>query len=413
MEINGARILLEMLKKQGVTDMFGYPGGKVIPFYNELYDFKGINHILTRHEQGASHAADGYARVTGKVGVCVSTSGPGATNLVTGIMTAFMDSIPMVAITGQVATNQIGKDAFQESDVTGITMPITKHNYLIKDVRDIPRVVKEAFYIASTGRPGPVLIDIPSDIQLEKIPVKEFEKLASEKCEIKSYSPNYEGHPKQIRMAAKLIKEAKRPLILAGHGVLISQATEEFLEFVEKTNIPVAQTLLGLGAIPVSHRLSLKMMGMHGTAAANYAVYESDLIIAVGMRFDDRVTGKLETFAKNSKIIHIDIDPAEIGKNKKPDVPIVGDIKNVLVQLNKKVKPREEDEWNKKVMDWLDEHELPYKKEDIKRITNSKGSTEAFEIILDKDTKAQYYEGTTHAPLFLESEIKIIINIRS
>lgn len=363
--ITGARVLLETLKREGVTDIFGYPGGKVIPIYNELYDFKGIHHILTRHEQGASHAADGYARVTGKVGVCVATSGPGATNLITGIMTAYMDSVPMVAITGQVSTDQIGKDAFQESDITGITMPVTKHNYLVKNLRDLPRIIKEAFYIAKTGRPGPVLIDIPSDIQGQKMDFNEFDRLYNQELKLESYSPNYEGHPKQIKMAAKLINCAKRPLILAGAGVIKSRASSELIEFVEKTNIPVAMTLLGLGSIPSTHELSLGMLGMHGTVASNYAVYEADLLIAVGMRFDDRVTGKLQEFAPNSKIIHIDIDPAEIGKNKKPDVPIVGDVKEVFKKLIEKVREKEKDEWVEQVTQWKNEYPMTYEKSDV------------------------------------------------
>jgi acetolactate synthase-1/2/3 large subunit len=360
-KINGARIILEGLKRQGVDTIFGYPGGKVIPLYNELYDFPGIHHILTRHEQGAVHAADGYARVTGKVGVCVSTSGPGATNLVTGIMTAYMDSIPMVAITGQVATYEIGKDAFQESDITGITMPITKHNYLVKDIRDLPRIIKEAFYIASTGRPGPVLIDIPSNIQQAEINLEEFERLHNMPIKLDSYNPNYDGHPKQIKSAIRLINQSKRPVILAGAGIIKSKASKEFIEFVERTNIPVGVTLLGLGSIPTTHELCLGMLGMHGTYAANYSVYESDLVIAIGMRFDDRVTGNLETFAKNAKVIHIDIDPAEIGKNKKADIPIVGDVKRVLTKFLEKMPQREKTEWNETVTKWKNENPLVYK----------------------------------------------------
>ena len=383
LKINGARILLETLKREGVTDVFGYPGGAVIPLYNEIYDFKGINHILVRHEQGAAHAADGYARVTGQVGVCIATSGPGATNLVTGIMTAYMDSVPMVAITGQVATSMIGKDAFQESDITGITMPITKNNYLVKDVKDLPRVLKEAFHIASTGRKGPVLVDVPKDIQTVEIDYKEFEELYAQANVVEGYSPTYEGHPKQIKLAAKYIEKAERPIILAGAGIIKSRATAELVEFAEKSQIPVAMTLLGLGAMPADNELSLAMVGMHGTVAANYGVYESDLLIAIGMRFDDRVTGKLDTFAPNAKIIHIDIDPAEIGKNKKPDVPIVGDVKNVLTHLIPKIKERKRDEWIEKVKKWKEEYPLVYKKseteikpqeviETISKITNGK-----------------------------------------
>lgn len=381
MKISGARIILECLKRQGVKDIFGYPGGQVIPLYNELYDFKGLNHILTRHEQGASHAADGYARVSGKAGVCIATSGPGATNLVTGIMTAYMDSVPMVIITGQVPLHLIGNDAFQETDITGITLPITKHNYLVKDINDLPHIIKEAFYIAETGRPGPVLIDVPKDIQVEQIDMKIFEKKYKEDINIRSYSPNYEGHPRQIKMAAAMIKDAKKPLILAGAGILKSNATGVLKEFLDNTQIPVCSTLLGLGAVAADYKNYLGMLGMHGTVAANYAVHEADLLIALGMRFDDRVTGKLETFAKDAKIIHIDIDPAEIGKNKKADIPIVGDIKNVLEALNKKIDETEITKWIQTVLDWKEKYPLQYKKEEniikpqevveaISRITN-------------------------------------------
>ncbi|NLK62131.1 MAG: biosynthetic-type acetolactate synthase large subunit [Fusobacteria bacterium] len=366
-KINGAKILLECLKREGVRDIFGYPGGAVIPLYNEIYDFEGINHILTRHEQGAAHAADGYARVTGRVGVCLATSGPGATNLVTGIMTAYMDSIPMVAITGQVALSMIGKDAFQESDITGITLPITKHNYLVKDILELPKIVREAFHIAKTGRPGPVLIDFPKDIQTTEITIEEFNRIFTKEIKLTGYSPNYEGHPKQIKSAIKLIEEAKQPLILAGAGIIRSKAYKEFHEFVEKTDIPVATTLLGLGTLPATNPLSLGMIGMHGTVAANYSAYEADLIIAIGMRFDDRVTGKLDTFIPNAKIIHIDIDPAEIGKNKKPDIPIVGDVKNVLSKINEKIRINkiiDKKDWIDKVLNWKKEYPNSYTKSD-------------------------------------------------
>ena len=366
MKISGANILLESLKRLGTTDVFGYPGGSVIPLYDALFDVKEINHILTRHEQGAAHAADGYARATGRVGVCIATSGPGATNLVTGLMTAYMDSVPMVAIVGQVATAVLGKDAFQESDITGITMPITKHNYLVKNVKDLPRIIKEAFHIAKTGRPGPVLIDLPKDIQVAEIDKDEFEKLYREEIKLEGYAPNYEGHPKQIKMAAKLINEAEKPLIIAGAGVIKSGASKELLELAEKANIPVTMTLLGIGGIPYNHDLSLKMLGMHGSVPANYATVATDLIIVMGMRFDDRVTGNLEEFCKQAKIIHIDIDPAEIGKNKTPDVPIVGDVKRVLEKLNKKVKEAKRDNWIAKINSWKEEYPFMYKKEDGK-----------------------------------------------
>jgi len=299
--------------------------------------------------------ADGYARATGKVGVCIATSGPGATNLVTGIATANMDSIPMVAITGQVFTTMIGNDAFQEADVTGITRPITKHNYLVKDVKDLPRVMKEAFHIASTGRPGPVLIDIPKDVQ-----IAETEYNYPKKVEMKSYRPTYAGHPQQIKKAAEAIHRAAKPLIYAGGGVIISGAASQLTELAKKTNIPVTTTLLGLGSFPETDALSLGMLGMHGTHYANYAIMESDLIIAIGSRFDDRVTGKLSEFAPHAKIIHIDIDPSSISKNVQVDIPIVGDVKNVLLELNKLVKKGNYASWHKKIREWKKKNPLTY-----------------------------------------------------
>lgn len=361
MKLNGARAMLESLKRQGAKEVFGYPGGQIMPLYNELYDFDGIEHILTRHEQGAAHAADAYARVTGKVGVCIATSGPGATNLVTGLMTAYMDSIPMVAITGQVATHLLGKDAFQESDVVAVTMPITKHNYLVKNVKDIPRIVKEAFHIASTGRPGPVLIDLPKNVQVAEISMKEFDELYEQPIKLIGYNPTVEGHPKQVKSAVKLIDDAKRPVIIAGAGAFHSGASELIVKLAEKAHIPVINTLLGLGVIPIDHELACGMAGMHGTVASNYSIYESDLLIAAGIRFDDRLTGKLETFAPNAKVIHIDIDPAEIGKNRKPDVPIVGDLKKVLEKIYDKVEPKKRSEWIEKVTTWKKEYPLTYK----------------------------------------------------
>ncbi|MCM8760492.1 MAG: biosynthetic-type acetolactate synthase large subunit, partial [Candidatus Omnitrophica bacterium] len=316
---------------------------------------------LVRHEQGAAHAADGYARSSGRVGVCMATSGPGATNLVTGIATAYMDSIPVVAITGQVATHLIGSDAFQEVDITGITRPITKHNYLIKDVKDITRTVKEAFYIASSGRPGPVLIDFPVDVQRAE---GKFEY--PDEIEIRSYKPTYQGHPVQIERAWRAIEEAKRPLLLVGGGVISSGASEELRNFVEKTGIPVVFTLMGLGSIPGDHPLALGMLGMHGTKYANYAVVESDLLIAVGCRFDDRITGKIEPFVPNAKIIHIDIDPSSISKNIVVDIPIVGDAKNILSKLNEMAEKPPIEVWVKKVMDWKEKHPLVYERNGLK-----------------------------------------------
>lgn len=360
MKLTGAQALLDSLSREGTDVIFGFPGGVVIPIYDALYDCKTIRHILVRHEQGAAHAADGYARATGKVGVCLATSGPGATNLVTGIATAYMDSIPMVAITGQVKTSALGKDSFQEADITGITMPITKHNFLIKSPDELPGVVAEAFHIARTGRPGPVLIDIPMDVsvgQLDYHPV--------ESVNIPSYRPTVTGHPMQIKKAAKAIAAAKRPVFYVGGGVISSGGSPELLELSEKTHILVATTLLGKGAIPETHPHSLGMLGMHGTAYANYAVAHCDLLIAVGARFDDRVTGKLDAFAKNAKVIHIDIDPAEIGKTVHVDIPIVGDCKVILQQLLKHIAPRQETEWNEQITRWRKEFQLGYGSADI------------------------------------------------
>ncbi len=356
--IRGARILLETLKRLGVTDIFGYPGGAVIPIYNEIYDFEGINHYLARHEQGAAHEADGYARASGKCGVCLATSGPGATNLVTGIMTAHMDSIPLLAITGQVCSHLLGKDAFQESDIVGITMPVTKNNYLVKDIRDMIRTVKEAYYLATTGRPGPVLVDITRDAQLDVISYEEFEAIFNEPISIEGYDPNYIGHPKQIKKAIDLLKGAKRPLIIAGHGVLLSNATEELYKLATTCQVPVVNTLLGLGSFPGEHQLSLGMLGMHGTVYANYAVNEADVVLALGIRFDDRIAGVPKEFCKDATIIHVDIDPAEIGKNKLIDVPIVGDLKHVLNEMNHELTPQTHESWLERIREWREEYPI-------------------------------------------------------
>jgi len=351
MKRTGAQILCESLLKEGVEVIFGFPGGSVLPLYDTLPQYPQLRHILVRHEQGAAHAADGYARATGKVGVCLATSGPGACNLVTGIATAHLDSSPVVAITGQVARPFIGKDAFQEIDITGITVPITKHNYLVLKADELATVVKEAFYIASTGRPGPVLIDIPRDVFAE-----EANFHYPEKIKISGFKTVVQGHPAQIKKAAKLINEAKRPVIIAGRGVIISGAFPELKELAEKAQIPVITTLLGIGCFPEDHILSLGMIGMHGMAYANLAVHNSDLIIAIGMRFDDRATGKVSGFAPHSQIIHIDIDPAEIGKNVRVDIPIVGDVKHVLDELNKHVDVQTRIDWIKQVEQWRLEH---------------------------------------------------------
>lgn len=379
--INGARIVLECLYRLGVTDIFGYPGGAVIPIYDELYDFDKINYYFARHEQGAAHEADGYARVTGKVGVCLATSGPGATNLVTGIMTAHMDSIPVLAITGQVKSNMLGKDAFQEADIVGITVPITKVNYLVQDIREIPRIVKEAYYIARTGRPGPVLVDIPNDLQTQEISYEDFNKLFEEEIKLEGYSPTYEGHIGQVKKAVKLIKDCKKPLIIAGAGILKSNASKELLEFAEKINAPVATTLLGLGAFSEEHDLSLGMLGMHGTVAANYATQETDLLIAAGIRFDDRITGNPATFCSNANIIHIDIDPAEIDKNVIVDVPIVGDLKNVLDMLNKELKEKKHKDWIKQVKTWKTDYPLTHRKVDKSKLLPQEVLKELNEIL--------------------------------
>jgi len=360
-KMSGAQILLECLRQEGVRYIFGYPGGAVLPIYDALYDHPEIKHILVRHEQGAAHAADGYARATGQVGVCLATSGPGATNLITGIATAQMDSIPIVALTGQVRTTNIGKDAFQETDAIGISMPITKHNYLLRRTEDIPRVIVEAFYIARSGRPGPVLVDIPLDVSLGKIDWDPSQYRRD--VDIPSYRPTYKGHEMQIRKAAQAIKEAKRPVLYVGGGAVASGAQEEVTELSERTNILVTTTLMGKGAIDETHPNSLGMLGMHGTAYANHAVHNCDLLIAVGARFDDRVTGKLDQFAKYAKIIHIDIDPAEIGKVVHCDIPIVGDVKTVLRELLKYVEPRPATEWNRQIMEWKRLFPLIYPKD--------------------------------------------------
>jgi acetolactate synthase I/II/III large subunit len=331
----GAFALLDSLKRHGVDRIFGYPGGAILPIYDEIYraEERGdLQHILVRHEQGAAHAADGYARATGKVGVCFGTSGPGATNLVTGIATAQMDSIPMVVITGQVPSNAIGSDAFQETDIFGITLPIVKHSYVVRDPKDIARIVAEAFHIAGTGRPGPVLVDVPKDIGLEEF---DYEAVEPGQVNLPGYRPTVKGNNRQITNALKLIQSSKQPLLYVGGGAITSNAHEELKALAEWFAIPVTTTLMGKGSFDERHSLGLGMLGMHGTAYANFAVTECDLLIAVGARFDDRVTGKLEEFASRAKVIHIDIDPAEVGKNRGPEVPIVGSVKPVLQELLK------------------------------------------------------------------------------
>jgi len=361
MKMTGAQALIECLRREGVEVIFGYPGGAMLPIYDELYDLADIRHILVRHEQGAAHAADGYARAGGGVGVCMATSGPGATNLVTGIATAYMDSVPIVAVTGQVPTFAIGKDSFQEVDITGITLPITKHNYLITKAEDIPGTVKEAFYIARSGRPGPVLIDFPRDMQQAEI---EFEY--PESIELAGYRPTTTGHPKMIERAAELLDSAQRPTIYGGGGVNSSDAQAELLALAERIDAAVTMTLMGKGGFPEDHELCLGMPGMHGTAYANYALHEADVILAVGTRFDDRVTGKLDMFARNAKFIHIDIDPAEIGKNVVPALPIVGDVKSVLAELLGRVARKRHPEWRKTIEEWKKQYPMRWKGDGLK-----------------------------------------------
>lgn len=362
-KMSGAEVFVECLYKEHVKTIFGIPGGATLPIYDELYD-SNIRHILVRHEQCAAHMADGYARATGRTGVCIATSGPGATNLVTGIANAYMDSVPIVAFTGQVPTSMIGNDAFQEADITGITLPITKHNYLVKDAKVLSRTIREAFHIASTGRPGPVLIDLPKDIQTDEIGTDEIGFEYPQKVKLDGYRPTYSGHLPQIKRAAESIMRAEQPIIYAGGGVVISGAHDELCTLTELILAPVVTTLLGKGTFPETHPLSLGMVGMHGAKYANYAMTESDLIIAIGVRFDDRVTGKIDSFAPNAKVIHIDIDPAEISKNVEVSVPIVGDAKIILKELIKTLKQKRESRWNEKIKAWKKEFPLQYGRSD-------------------------------------------------
>jgi acetolactate synthase-1/2/3 large subunit len=358
MEMTVAQAIIKFLQDVGVEVIFGYPGGAVIGFYDALHD-SSIKHILVRHEQCAAHAADGYARSSGKVGVCVATSGPGATNLVTGIATAFMDSSPIIAITGQVRTSVLGKDSFQEADITGITMPITKHNYLIKDPEKVLTIFKEAFYIATTGRKGPVLIDIPADIFMSKIKYE-----YPSEVNLPGYKPTYEPHPLQIKKAINLINSSERPVILAGGGIISSDASEELIKFAEKIDAPVVTTLMGKGSIPEEHMLYCGFIGMHGAAYANFTINNSDLIIAIGVRFSDRSTGRVDTFAPNAKIIHIDIDPAEIGKNVEPYIPIVADAKIALKRLINEVEEKKNPIWWERIKEWKEKYPLKYKNQE-------------------------------------------------
>ncbi|MHC1597533.1 MAG: acetolactate synthase large subunit [Methermicoccaceae archaeon] len=356
--MTGAKAIVESLRREGVDIIFGYPGGAILPTYDALFD-SDIRHILVRHEQSAAHAADGYARATGRVGVCMATSGPGATNLITGIANAYMDSVPIVAFTGQVPRALIGNDAFQEADIRGITMPIVKHSYLVQEASELPKIIKEAFYIASTGRPGPVLIDLPKDTTTEEI---EFEYPSE--VMLRGYRPKLKGNEQQIKRAAQVIASAKRPVLYVGGGAITSNAAEEVRMLAEKIGAPVTTTLMGTGAFPDDHPLALHMLGMHGTKYANYAVQESDLLIAIGARFDDRVTGKMSSFAPEAKVVHIDIDPAEIGKNVGVDVPIVGDCKLVLQSLLKYVGRCNSEAWIERIQQWKKEFPLSYEYSD-------------------------------------------------
>ncbi|AZH28627.1 biosynthetic-type acetolactate synthase large subunit [Paenibacillus sp. M-152] len=376
--ITGSEILLRSLLLEGVECVFGYPGGAVLYIYDAMYGFKDFKHVLTRHEQGAIHAADGYARASGKVGVCIATSGPGATNLVTGIATAYMDSVPLVVITGNVVSSLIGTDAFQEADITGITMPITKHSYLVRDVEDLPRIIHEAFHIANTGRKGPVLIDIPKDVSAaQTLFVPQTEPVT-----MRGYNPNVLPNKIQLDKLTQAIAEAERPFILAGGGVVYSGGHEALYEFVRKTEIPIATTLLGLGGFPSGHELWTGMPGMHGTYTSNQAIQQSDLLICIGARFDDRVTGKLDGFAPQAKIVHIDIDPAEIGKNVATDIPIVGDVKAVLELLNQDVKRADlADAWRAQIQQWKAAKPFSYK--DSETVLKPQWVIE----LLDKTTK--------------------------
>jgi acetolactate synthase-1/2/3 large subunit len=353
MKKTGAQIICESLLAEGVDVMFGFPGGVLLPFYDTLPQYPQLRHILVRHEQGAAHAADGYARATGKVGVCMATSGPGATNLVTGIANAYLDSVPMIALTGQVARPLIGKDSFQEVDITGITLPITKHSYVAMEAGAVAGIVKEAFYLARTGRPGPVLIDLPKDVMTD---LADF--IYPDKVNLPGYKIPTRGHPTQLKNAAELINKAQRPLIVAGRGVIISGASGELKQFAETAQIPVITTLLGIGSFPGNHVLNYGMAGMHGTGYANKAIDNTDLLIAIGMRFDDRLTGKISAFAPHAKIVHIDLDPAEIGKNVRVDVPIVGDVKAVLQAIHKMIVANQHMDWIRQLEEWRQQHPL-------------------------------------------------------
>ncbi|HBB31707.1 MAG TPA: biosynthetic-type acetolactate synthase large subunit [Cyanobacteria bacterium UBA8803] len=392
--VSGGFALIDSLKRHGVKHIFGYPGGANLPIYDEIYQAEArgeLQHILVRHEQGAAHAADGYARATGKVGVCLATSGPGATNLVTGLATASLDSVPIVAITGQVPRLALGTDAFQEIDIFGITLPIVKHSYLVRDPHDIPQIVAEAFYIASTGRPGPVLIDVPKDVGSEQI---DYLPMEPGTVNLSGYRPTVKGNPNQINKALQLIRSATKPLLYVGGGAIAAGAQAEIQELAEHFHIPVATTLMGKGAFDESHPLSLGMLGMHGTAYANLAVSECDLLIAVGTRFDDRVATQRDGFAPTAQVIHIDIDPAEVGKNRNTDVPIVGDVRQVLLDLQRRshevgdgTDPHQTQAWRDRIQQWR--HDYPLE------IPHPENSLSPQEVIVEVARQAPHAYYTT------------------
>jgi len=380
MKLTGAQAIIKAFVMEGVDVIFGYPGAAICPFYDALID-SGIRHILTRHEQGAAHAASGYARTTGKTGVCVATSGPGATNLITGIATAYMDSIPIVAITGQVSSDLIGRDVFQEADITGATAPFCKHSYLVKSAKDLPRIIKEAFHIASTGRPGPVVIDIPVDVQTD-----EMDFAYPEDVDIKGYKPTYVGHPLQIKKVAQAIESAKAPVICVGGGIISSGATKELLELIERCRIPAVSTLMGIGSIPSQHELNLGMVGSHGSYSANYAIYNADLLLIMGARVADRAMAKTEKIAEKAQIVHIDIDPAEIGKNIGVSIPVVGEIKGILKDLLQIVKPGNYSKWNETIKRIKYEHAYKYSRDDRDDAVNPKYFLDMLSRMTDENT---------------------------